>query len=138
MQQIRVPCVFMRGGTSRGASLRAEDVPSDPAARDQMILAIYGSPDARQIDGLGGADSLTSKVAIVGPSTRPDADVDYTFGQVGITTAAIDYKPNCGNMSSGVGPFAIEQGLVPAQEPITQVRIYNTNTRKVIVAEVPV
>jgi 2-methylaconitate cis-trans-isomerase PrpF len=103
-----------------------------------MILAIYGSPDVRQIDGLGGADTLTSKVAIVGPSARPDADVDYTFGQVGITTSEIDYKPNCGNISSGVGPYAIEQGLVPAVEPLTQVRIYNTNTKKVIVAEVPV
>ncbi len=138
MEQLRVPCVFMRGGTSRGAYLRAEDLPSDPRARDEMILAIYGSPDVRQIDGLGGADSLTSKVAIIGPSARPDADVDYTFGQVGITTSEIDYKPNCGNISSGVGPYAIEQGLVPAVEPLTQVRIYNTNTKKVIVAEVPV
>ncbi len=138
MQQIRIPCVFMRGGTSRGAYLRAEDLPSDPQARDEMILAIYGSPDVRQIDGLGGADSLTSKVAIIGPSARPDADVDYTFGQVGITTTEVDYRPNCGNISSGVGPFAIEQGLVPATEPVTQVRIYNTNTKKVIVAEVPV
>jgi 2-methylaconitate cis-trans-isomerase PrpF len=138
MQQLRIPCVFMRGGTSRGAYLRAEDLPTDPVARDQLILAIYGSPDVRQIDGLGGADSLTSKVAIVGPSTRPDADVDYTFGQVGITTPEIDYKPNCGNISSGVGPFAIMQGWVPAVEPVTRVRIYNTNTRKIIVAEVPV
>ncbi len=138
MEQLRIPCVFMRGGTSRGAYLRAEDLPSDPAARDEMILAIYGSPDVRQIDGLGGADSLTSKVAIIAPSARPDADVDYTFGQVGITTREVDYKPNCGNISSGVGPFAIEQGLVPMTEPVTQVRIYNTNTKKVIVAEVPV
>ena len=138
VEQLRIPCTFMRGGTSRGAYLRAEDVPSDPEARDQLILAIYGSPDVRQIDGLGGADSLTSKVAIVGPSARPDADVDYTFGQVGITVPEVDYRPNCGNISSGVGPFAIEQGLVPAVEPVTQVRIYNTNTKKVIVAEVPV
>jgi 2-methylaconitate cis-trans-isomerase PrpF len=133
-----VPCVFMRGGTSRGAYLRSDDLPADPQARDEMILAIYGSPDVRQIDGLGGADSLTSKVAIIGPSSRPDADIDYTFGQVGITTAEIDYRPNCGNISSGVGPYAIQQGLVPAVEPLTQVRIYNTNTKKVIVAEVPV
>jgi 2-methylaconitate cis-trans-isomerase PrpF len=138
MQQLRIPCVFMRGGTSRGAYLRAEDLPADPEARDQVILAMYGSPDVRQIDGLGGADSLTSKVAIVAPSSRPDADVDYTFGQVGITTAEIDYKPNCGNISSGVGPFAIMQGWVPPAEPVTQVRIYNTNTRKLIVADVPV
>jgi methylitaconate Delta-isomerase len=138
MQQLRVPCVFMRGGTSRGAYLRAEDLPADPTARDQLILGIYGSPDVRQIDGLGGADTLTSKVAIVGPSARPDADVDYTFGQVGITVPEIDYQPNCGNISSGVGPFAIMQGWVPVAEPVTRVRIYNTNTKKIIVAEVPV
>jgi len=138
VEQLRVPCVFMRGGTSRGAYLWAGDLPADPEARDQLILAIYGSPDVRQIDGIGGADSLTSKVAIIGPPSRPDVDVDYTFGQVGITTAEIDYKPNCGNMSAGVGPYAIERGLVPAVEPITRVRIYNTNTKKVIVAEVPV
>ena len=137
MQQLRVPCVFMRGGTSRGAYLRAEDLPADPVARDQLVLAIYGSPDVRQIDGIGGADTLTSKVAIVGPSARRDADVDYTFGQVGITTAEIDYKPNCGNISSGVGPFAIMQGWVPATDPVTRVRIFNTNTQKIIVAEVP-
>lgn len=138
MQQLRIPCVFMRGGTSRGAYLWADDLPSDPEARDQVILAVYGSPDVRQIDGLGGADTLTSKVAILAPSARPDADVDYTFGQVGITTMAIDYKPNCGNISSGVGPYAVERGLVPLSEPVTRVRIYNTNTKKVIVAEVPV
>jgi len=137
-EQIRVPCVFMRGGTSRGAYLWAGDLPDDPEARDQLILAIYGSPDVRQIDGLGGADSLTSKVAILAPPTHPDADVDYTFGQVGITTTHIDYKPNCGNISSGVGPYAVERGLVPITEPVTRVRIYNTNTRKIIVAEVPV
>jgi len=118
--------------------LRAEDLPADPEARDQLILGIYGSPDVRQIDGIGGADTLTSKVAIVGPSARPDADVDYTFGQVGITVPEIDYKPNCGNISSGVGPFAIMQGWVPMAEPVTRVRIYNTNTKKIIVAEVPV
>lgn len=138
MQQLKIPCVFMRGGTSRGAYLWAADLPADPAARDQVILAIYGSPDVRQIDGLGGGDSLTSKVAILAPPSRPDADIDYTFGQVGITTASIDYKPNCGNISSGVGPYAILRGLVPAVEPITRVRIHNTNTRKIIVAEVPV
>jgi hypothetical protein len=138
MQQLRVPCVFMRGGTSRGAYLWIDDLPADPVARDQLILGIYGSPDVRQIDGLGGADSLTSKVAILSPPSRPDADIDYTFGQVGITTASIDYKPNCGNISSGVGPYAIARGLVPAVEPVTRVRIWNTNTRKFIVAEVPV
>lgn len=138
MDQERIRCAFIRGGTSRGAYLLSKDLPSDPLLRDQTILAIYGSPDPRQIDGLGGADSLTSKVAIIAPSTRPDADVDYTFGQVGINTTLVDYKGNCGNISSGVGPFAIDEGLVPVIEPVTRVRIYNTNTRKIIVADVQV
>ncbi len=138
MDQERIRCAFIRGGTSRGAYLLAKDLPQDQKLRDQVIMAIYGSPDPRQIDGLGGADSLTSKVAIIAPSTRPDADVDYTFGQVSIATPLIDYKGNCGNISSGVGPFAIDEGLVPVTEPITQVRIYNTNTKKIIVADVPV
>ncbi len=138
MDQERIRCAFLRGGTSRGAYLLEKDLPRDPQLRDQVILAIYGSPDPRQIDGLGGADSLTSKVAIIAPSDRPDADVDYTFGQVSITARLVDYKGNCGNISSGVGPFAIDEGLVKPVEPITQVRIYNTNTRKIIVAEVPV
>lgn len=134
----RIRCVIMRGGTSRGAYLLENELPRDPKVRDEVILAIYGSPDPRQIDGIGGADSLTSKVAIIGPSSRPDADVDYTFGQVSITTPFIDYGGNCGNISSGVGPFAIDEGLVKAVEPITTVRIFNTNTKKIIVAEVPV
>ena len=138
MDQERIRCAFIRGGTSRGAYLLAKDLPSDPEARDRVILAIYGSPDPRQIDGLGGADSLTSKVAIIAPSDRADADIDYTFGQVGINTTLIDYKGNCGNISSGVGPFAIDEGLVRVTEPVTQVRIYNTNTRKIIVADVSV
>jgi methylitaconate Delta-isomerase len=138
MDQDRIRCAFIRGGTSKGAFLLAKDLPSDPTLRDQIILAIYGSPDPRQIDGLGGADSLTSKVAIISTSPRDDADIDYTFGQVSINSQLIDYKGNCGNMSSGVGPFAVDEGLVPAVEPITQVRIYNTNTKKIIVADVPV
>lgn len=138
MDQERIRCAFIRGGTSRGAYLLEKDLPRDPVLRDQVILAIYGSPDPRQIDGIGGADSLTSKVAIISPSDRPDADVDYTFGQVSITTALVDYKGNCGNISAGVGPFAVDEGLVKAVEPITRVRIYNTNTKKIIVADVPV
>jgi len=106
--------------------------------REKLILAIYGSPDLRQIDGLGGATSLTSKVAIIGPPTRPDADVDYTFGQVRIDEARVDFKGNCGNISSGIGPFAIEEGLVPASGPVTPVRIHLTNSRALLVAEVPV
>jgi methylitaconate Delta-isomerase len=134
--QWAIRTVFMRGGTSRGAFLKADDLPTDPAMRDALILGLYGSPDSRQIDGLGGGDSLTSKVAIIGPPSRPDADVDYTFGQVRVTEPIIDYKGNCGNMSSAVGPFALDEGLVPAREGLNRVRIHNTNTNKVIVAEV--
>ncbi|MGA2990199.1 MAG: PrpF domain-containing protein [Candidatus Korobacteraceae bacterium] len=137
-EYVKIPAVVMRGGTSKGVYLMMDDLPSDPAVRDRVILAIYGSPDMRQIDGLGGADPLTSKVALIAPSKRPGADVDYTFGYVGIASAVVDYEGNCGNISSGVGPFAIQQGLVPARPPITRVRIYNTNTKKVIEAEVPV
>lgn len=138
MDQERIRCAFIRGGTSRGAYLLAKDLPQEPSLRDRVILAIYGSPDYRQIDGIGGADSLTSKVAIIAPSERADADVDYTFGQVSIASALVDYKGNCGNLCSGVGPFVVDEGLVKVTEPITKVRIYNTNTKKIIVADVPV
>jgi 2-methylaconitate cis-trans-isomerase PrpF len=134
----RVKAAIIRGGTSKGVYLLAGDLPRDPAVRDQVILAIFGSPDPRQINGLGGADPLTSKVAIVGRSTRADADVDYTFGYVGIDRALVDYDGNCGNISQGVGPFAVDEGLVSVTEPITKVRIFNTNTKKVIEAEVSV
>lgn len=127
----------MRGGTSRGAFLRAEDLPPDPAARDRAILAMYGSPDARQIDGLGGADPLTSKVAIVGPPTLAGADVDYLFGQVRVTEPIVDYRGNCGNMLAAIGPFAIDEQLIRATEPVTLVRIHNVNTRTLVIAEVP-
>lgn len=136
MEQLR--CVIMRGGTSKGIFLLKNDLPGDTELRDRIIRAIYGSPDVRQIDGLGGADVLTSKLAIISPSSREDADVDYTFAQVGIDTAIVDYKGNCGNISSAVGPFAIDEGLVKAVEPITTVRINQTNTGKLIIAEVPV
>ena len=134
----RIPCVIMRGGTSKGIYLVGNHLPADPERRDRVILSIFGSPDKRQIDGLGGADPLTSKLAIVDRSERDDADVDYTFGQVEINRACVDYSSNCGNISSGVGPFAIEQGMVKAVEPVTRVRIYNTNTKKVFEAYVPV
>jgi methylitaconate Delta-isomerase len=137
-EYIKIPAMVLRGGTSKGVFLLTADLPEDPAIRDQVILNIYGSPDVRQIDGLGGADPLTSKVALIMPSTRPNVDVDYTFGYVGIEEAVIDYDGNCGNISSGVGPFAILKGLVPAKEPLTRVRIFNTNTQKIIEAEVPV
>lgn len=134
----RIRAAIIRGGTSKGVYLLANELPKDPAIRDRVILAIFGSPDSRQINGLGGADPLTSKVAIIEPSSRPDADVNYTFGYVGIDKAVVDYDGNCGNISQGVGPFAVDEGLVPVTEPITTVRIFNTNTKKVIEAAVPV
>ena len=136
--QIGIRCVFMRGGTSRGAFFHAADLPSNPALRERAILAVYGSPDVRQIDGVGGADPLTSKVAIIAPSERADADVEFTFGQVRITEAVVDFTGNCGNMSAGIAPFAIDEGLVAAVEPETTVRIYLTNTNSVITSRVRV
>jgi 2-methylaconitate cis-trans-isomerase PrpF len=138
LDQVALRCVFMRGGSSRGLFFLDQDLPSDPVVRDQVVLAAFGSPDVRQIDGLGGGDPLTSKVAVISRSRRSDADVDYTFGQVSVTSAQIFWKGNCGNISSAVGPFAIDEGLVPVQEPTTLVRIHNTNTGKLIEAEVPV
>ncbi len=135
---VKIPAVIMRGGTSKGVYLLENDLPADNKVRDQVILSIFGSPDSRQIDGLGGADPLTSKVAIISPSSRDDTDVDYTFGYVGINEAHVDYSGNCGNISSGVGPFAVDEGLVQVVEPVTTVRIFNTNTKKIIEAEVPV
>lgn len=135
MEQLR--CCIMRGGTSKGIFLLKNDLPRDEQQRDKVICSIFGSPDIRQIDGLGGADPLTSKLAIIARSSRPDADVDYTFGQVSINEPYIDYSGNCGNISAGVGPFAIDEGLVNAGETLTTVRIHNTNTGKIIVADVP-
>jgi len=128
----------MRGGTSKGIFLRRDDLPQDPTLRDRVILAIFGSPDLRQIDGLGGGDSLTSKLAILSPSEEPGRDIDYTFGAVGIDKPFVDYSANCGNISSAVGPFAVDQGWVKAEEPFTVVRIFNTNTQKMIHAKVRV
>ena len=132
----KIYCVIQRGGTSKGVYLHEKNLPAEPDMREKVILAIFGSPDIRQIDGLGGADPLTSKCAIIGPSERQDADVNYTMAQVGITDPLIDFGGNCGNISSGVGPFAIDEGLVEAQEPETLVRIYNTNTKKILKAYV--
>lgn len=138
--QVRITAVYMRGGSSKGVFFMEKDLPSDPEIRDRVILAAFGSPDpsARQIDGMGGAASTTSKVAIISPSKVPGTDVNYNFGQVSVTAPLIDYKGNCGNISSAVGPFAIDEGLVSAQEPMTTVRIWQENTKKVIIAEVPV
>ncbi len=133
----KIPCVIQRGGTSKGVYFHEKDLPEDPEVRKRVILAIFGSPDRRQIDGLGGADPLTSKAAIIAPSKRPDADVDYTMCQVDINKPLLDFSGNCGNISSGVGPFAIDEGLVQPTDPETVVRIFNTNTRKILKAFVP-
>lgn len=126
----------MRGGTSRGPYFLASDLPQDPGRRDQVLLKVMGSPHPLQVDGLGGANTLTSKVAIVGRSRHPGADVDYLFAQVSVTDAFVDTKPNCGNMLAGVAPFAIEAGLVKPAGHETMVRIYNVNTETLIEAMV--
>lgn len=134
----RIYCTIMRCGTSKGIFLMESDLPSEPELKDKVILSIFGSPDKRQIDGLGGADMLTSKLAIISPPTRPDADVDYVFGQVDIETPKVFYDGLCGNISSGVGTYAIEEGLVQPVEPITRVRVHSRNTNQVYAIEVPV
>jgi 2-methylaconitate cis-trans-isomerase PrpF len=138
--QKRIPAVLMRGGTSKGLFFHEKHLPSDPSRRDRVILSAYGSPDPnrRQVDGLGGAVSTASKVAIISRSESAEYDVVYQFGQVAIDRPVVDYKSNCGNISSAVGPFAIDEGLVGAVEPITRVRIHQKNTDKLIIAEVPV
>jgi len=126
----------MRGGTSKGVYVLASDLPADPIQRDRVLLAVMGSPDRRQIDGLGGADSLTSKVAIVSPASRADADVDYLFAQVVVDEARVDYGQNCGNILAGVAPFAIARGLVAAGSDETRVTIHMVNTAQLAVATV--
>ncbi|MET7295666.1 4-oxalomesaconate tautomerase [Streptomyces griseoloalbus] len=132
-----VRCTLMRGGTSKGAYLLAEDLPADPAARDELLLRIMGSPDPRQIDGLGGAHPLTSKVAVVSRSDDPEADVDYLFLQVAVDAPEVTGRQNCGNVLAGVGPFAVERGLVPAGGDETSVRIRMLNTGERAVATFP-
>ncbi|MDG5493352.1 4-oxalomesaconate tautomerase [Niveispirillum sp. BGYR6] len=132
-----IPCTVMRGGTSKGLYFQAHDLPADRAARDAVLLAAMGSPDARQIDGMGGAHPLTSKVAVIGPPSRDDADVDYLFLQVVVDKAEVSDSQNCGNILAGVGPFAIENGLVPVAGPVTSVRIHMVNTGALAVAHVP-
>jgi len=132
----RIPCSIIRGGTSKGVYILQSDLPEDKKEWDAILLKMMGSPDKKQIDGLGGAASVTSKVAIVRRSDRPDADVDYTFAQVSVDKPIVSYKGNCGNISSGVGPFAIEKSLVNVTGDMTTVRIYNTNTDKIIEEDV--
>jgi len=131
-----VRAMWMRGGTSKGGYFLAADLPADPATRDRLLLEIMGSPDPRQIDGLGGADPLTSKVAIVAPSDRPGVDVEYLFLQVYVDEAIVTDRQNCGNILAGVGPFAIERGLVAARDGVTPVRIHMLNTGQTALAEV--
>ncbi|MCC7272223.1 MAG: PrpF family protein [Alphaproteobacteria bacterium] len=140
MPQSRLRATFMRGGTSKAVVLNRRDLPADPALWDPIFLAVMGSPDAngRQLDGMGGGLSSVSKVCVVGPPTRPDADIDYTFAQVSVKDASVDYSGNCGNMSSAMGPFAVEEGLAAAPaDGEAVVRIHNTNTGKIIVARFP-
>lgn len=134
----KIPCVYMRGGTSKAVFFNSKDLPADAVSRDRIILSAFGSPDRRQIDGLGGANTSTSKCAVISKSKRDGVDVDYDFGQVDVHNPVVGKTMNCGNISSAVGPYAIDEGLVEAIEPVTTVRIFNTNTKKVIEAEVPV
>jgi 4-oxalomesaconate tautomerase len=131
-----IPCLWIRGGTSKGAYFLADDLPADPATRDALLLGVMGSPDPRQIDGIGGADPLTSKVAILSRSSRPDADVDYLFLQVFVDRPLVSDKQGCGNILAGVGPAAIERGLVNARDGTTPVRIHMVNTGEVALAQV--
>ena len=132
MYMDKYPCVYMRGGTSKAVVFHEKDLPADKTKWNDIFLKVMGSPDIKQIDGMGGAVSSTSKVAVISPSNRPDADINYTFFQVDIKIANVDSRSNCGNISSTVGPFAIDEGLVPAVEPETVVRVFNTNTKKII------
>lgn len=134
MKQLRIPAVFMRGGTSNAVVFHQHDLPADRAQWDEIFLAAIGSPDpyGRQLDGMGGGISSLSKVCVIGPPTRPDADIDYTFGQVLVKEARVDYSANCGNMSSAMGPFAVDEGVFNVEGGEALVRIHNTNTKKII------
>lgn len=142
-----VPVAYIRGGTSKALFFHESDVPPAGEARDRFLRRIMGSPDRLQIDGMGGSHVVTSKIALIRPSERPDADVDYTFVQVGIDNDVVGYVGNCGNISAGVGPFSIDEGLVKEKRPgvsidpkleAQEVRIYNTGTKKVLISHVPI
>lgn len=136
-----IPATYMRGGTSKGVFFCASDLPTDPAERDQLLLRVLGSPDVygKQIDGLGGASSSTSKIVIVERSARPAADVEYLFGQVAIDRPLIDYSGNCGNLTTAVAPFALAQGLVRAErDGVVPIRLWQRNIGKPIIAHVPI
>jgi 2-methylaconitate isomerase len=140
MIQLRIPAVYMRGGTSKGVFFRAEDLPADRTARERILLRVIGSPDryGKQTDGMGGATSSTSKIVILSKSERADCDIDYLFGQVSIDAPVIDWSGNCGNLTTAVGPFAITEGMVTApRDGDAIVRIWQANIRKRIVSKVP-
>jgi len=126
--QTAIPAIFMRGGTSRGLYFNRADLPEDQSLWDEILLKSFGSPDPRQVDGVGGTTSVTSKTCILSPSGRDDSDVDYFFAQLSVDEAKVDYAPTCGNMLAGVGPYAIETGMVPAEDGETRVRIHQVNT----------
>jgi 4-oxalomesaconate tautomerase len=132
-----VRCTMLRGGTSRGLYFVAADLPADPADRDDLLLRLMGTPDPRQIDGLGGSTSLTSKVAVISPSQHPESDIDFLFLQVGVDEATVSDRQNCGNILAGVGPFAVERRLVDAGRPETSVRIRMVNSDSIAVATFP-
>ena len=133
MTRRKIPAVFIRGGTSKGVFFKEADLPKDRAVRDEIFLQVIGSPDpyGRQLNGMGGGLSSVSKVVILEPSDRPDADIDYTFVQVAVDKPVADYSQTCGNLSSAVGPFAVEEGLIPCADGEAVVRVYNTNTAKI-------
>lgn len=135
---MKLPCVYMRGGTSKGAMFQKKDLPEDRTLWDEIFLKVMGGPDPKQIDGLGGTVSSNNKILVVSPSDKEGIDVEYLVAQVVVGEPVVDYSANCGNMTSAVGPFAISQGMVPAVEPVTKVRMLNLNTNKVIEEFVPV
>lgn len=134
----RLRIVLMRGGTSKGVFVSDADLPAAGPGRDRLLLRLMGSPDPMQLDGLGGSHSSTSKVVTLRPSERPDTDVEYLFAQVGTDQAEVGYRGNCGNLTTAVGPYAIDEGLVRASDPVTRVRLLNRNTGSRIIAHVPV
>ena len=136
MKQVKISAAFMRGGTSKAIMFRQDNLPGNRSLWDRIFVAALGSPDpnGRQLDGMGGGLSSLSKVCVIGPPTHPDADVDYTFAQVAIRSGSVDYSGNCGNMSSAVGPFAVDEGLVESNGAQARIRIHNTNTHKIIIS----
>ncbi len=136
MKQLKIPAVFMRGGTSNAIVFKQQDLPADPALWPEIFLAAQGSPDpfGRQLNGMGGGISSLSKVCVIGPPSRDDADIDYTFAQIGVRDSSVSFASNCGNMSSAMAPFAVDEGLVTVKGAKATVRIHNTNTHKIIVS----